>query len=202
MVAACQSWCRRSGGTPMPGHRSSLSGPATGTWASHSANEYARRFRSRSQMRRSRTSSTRAPWRSGRPPALSTERLSRSRMEWWSCSAGGGQRRCPRQLRAQDQVDHRVKGALGSSCRIAASSKRHRVTPLRRAPLVPSAGYCAGVVGGERDSASAVALSDERYSYAFAADALSLWTNLGSGARVQDRRSAAIAMRHERQLAV
>ena len=36
---------------------------------------------------------------------------------------GGGQRRCPQRLRAQDQVDHRVNDALGSSCRIAASSK-------------------------------------------------------------------------------
>jgi hypothetical protein len=111
--------------------------PATGTWASHSANEYARRFRSRSQMRRSRTSSTRAPCRSVRPPALSTERLSRSRMAWWSCSAGGGQRRCPPRLRAQDRVDHRVNRALGSSCRIAASSKPPPSNALRLAPLAP-----------------------------------------------------------------
>jgi hypothetical protein len=56
-------------------HRSTLTGPATSTWVSQCANESARcrrRFRCRSQTRRSRTSSTRASSRSVRPPAPST----------------------------------------------------------------------------------------------------------------------------------
>jgi hypothetical protein len=129
-------------------------------------------------MRRSRTSSTRAPCTSARPPALSTERLSRSRMAWWSCSAGGGQRWCPRGFVPRTGSITRSIVHLDPPAESPLHPSRHRVAPLRLAPLVPSAGYCAGVVGGERDSASAVALRHERLS---ASPAPGFWNGRAAG---------------------